>query len=103
MDADQLALTGSTVKLMCPYKATPSNHVLWNYFKGTTPVLIADNNYINKITLPPEIYNRLSVSGNHTNGEYHLHIADIRKSDDGSYECSVSTNVKRITLTVIGK
>ncbi|CAG2242113.1 unnamed protein product [Mytilus edulis] len=102
LDADQQVLTGKTVQLICPYKATPSNRVRWDYKKEeSSTVFLAENDFINTKTLSPEVYNRLSVSGNHAAGEYHLNIADVRKSDEGKYECSVSTNNRMIMLTVI--
>lgn len=103
MDADQQALIGSTVQLKCPYTATSSNNLVWNYFSGSSVVYFAENKFINTITLSPSIYRRLSVSGNHNIGEYHLTIADVRKSDEGRYECSVSINIVIITLAIIGK
>lgn len=103
MDADQQAATGSTVELKCPYTAKPSNHLVWTYIIGSKTASFAENNFINNITLSPTVYRRLSVSGNHSIGEYHLNIANIRKSDEGIYECSVSINIHSIRLTVIGK
>lgn len=66
-------------------------------------MLLSENNFINTITLSPDVYNRLSVSGNHSAGEYHHTVAEIRKSDEGKYECSVSGHFKSMQLTVIGK
>lgn len=102
MDADQQALIGTTVQLICPFTKTSQN-VRWYKLVGDSPLLYTENLYINKETLSSEIYNRLSVSGNHDAGEYHLNIANLRKSDEGRYECLVSPNIKRLTLTVIGK
>ncbi|VDI12504.1 Hypothetical predicted protein, partial [Mytilus galloprovincialis] len=102
LDADLLTFTGTTIKLMCPYKATSSNRVRWDYKKeGVPAVLLAENDFINKITLSPEVYNRLSVYGNHAAGDYNLNINDIRKSDEGEYQCVVSSNEMTIILTVI--
>ncbi|CAC5394843.1 GPA33 [Mytilus coruscus] len=102
LDANLQALTGSTLQLKCPYKVTLSNNLRWDYSKeGSAPVFLSENDFINTITLSPDIYNRLSVSGNHSAGEYHLTIADIRKSDEGKYECSVSMNFESMQLTVI--
>ncbi|XP_071175218.1 synaptogenesis protein syg-2-like [Mytilus edulis] len=102
LDANQQALTGTTVQLICPYKATSSNNLRWDKTKGgSAPVLFAENTYINTLTLSPDVYNRLSISGNHTAGEYHLNIAHVRKSDEGGYECSVGAFANNIMLTVI--
>lgn len=104
MDANLLALSGSTVQLKCPYKVTLSYNLRWYYSKeGSPPVPLSENNSINKLTLSPEVYKRLSVSGNHSTGEYHLNIADVRKSDEGKYECYVSKHFESMQLTVIGK
>lgn len=103
LDADLISLIGSTVQLMCPYTKTSSQSVRWYKLVGETPLLYTENLYINKDTLSSELYNRLSVSGNHDAGEYHLNIANIRKSDEGRYECIVSPNTKRLTLTAISK
>lgn len=103
LNADQQAATGSTVELKCPFTAKPSNNLMWTYIIGSQTARFTENSLINNITLSPTVYRRLSVSGNHGNGEYHLKIANIRKSDEGIYECSVSMNILRITLTVIGR
>lgn len=56
-------------------------------------------------SFPSDLQQRLNITGNQTDGEYHLSISDIRESDEGSYECSVSGTSKIYTeqLTVIGK
>ncbi|XP_052063061.1 kin of IRRE-like protein 3 [Mytilus californianus] len=98
--ADQLGLTGSTIQLKCPAKLAPRRS-LWFYTNGTQSVYLTENGYINNDTLSPELYRRLSVSGNHSIGEYHLNIADIRKSDEGKYECIVGKDIGTVFLTVI--
>lgn len=103
LKANQLAITGSTVQLICPQKAISPQTLRWSYVNGS-PITLTENDNINKVTIPPETYTRLSVSGNHAAGEYNLNIADIRKSDQGSYECVVSmSKPDKIMLTVVGK
>lgn len=92
------------MQFKCPFKATATNHLVWVCINKLSFLYIyTENSFINNITLSPTIYRRLAVSGNHGFGEYHLNISDVRISDEGRYECSVSTSISTIKLTVVGK
>ncbi|CAG2192879.1 unnamed protein product [Mytilus edulis] len=89
------ALKGSSVQLTCPYTATDSS-ISWSHYSNK----YTENNMTNPF-LPSSLTKRLYITGNHTVGEYHLNISDIRKSDEGNYQCSASVNVYTTQLTVI--
>lgn len=97
------ALKGSIVQLECPYTVTDMESLSWrrvDFISRTYSI----NSRINP-TFPSDLQQRLNITGNQTDGEYHLSISDIRESDEGSYECSVSgtSKIYREQLTVIGK
>lgn len=56
-------------------------------------------------TFTKDLKERLQITGNHTKGEYHLNISDIREGDEGTYECTLSGSIGIHTeqLTVICK
>lgn len=78
--------------------------IFWN--KHTNDYLIK---YTIGTTINPnlavELRSRLAVTGDHTAGNYHLSISDVRKSDEGIYDCALSgtSSVSRLQLTVISK
>ncbi|XP_071133273.1 protein turtle-like [Mytilus edulis] len=95
------SLKGSTVQLKCPYRATVGQRIAWSYI-STTALRYSENSLINP-NFPTDLKERLNITGNHTIGEYHLNISDIRESDEGTYECllSGSAEIYREQLTVI--
>lgn len=95
-------LKGSTVQLVCPYTTTVERYLDWSYENGSVSVKYSIGTDINPNFLP-ELYKRLSITGNHTNGKYHLNISDVKESDEGTYVCSVFPNYNKQNLTVIGK
>ncbi|CAC5411897.1 unnamed protein product [Mytilus coruscus] len=80
------AVKGSTGQLVCPYTST--NSLRWS-FKSTTASSYTSYTSNDRISpnLPPELIQRLSVTGNHAIGEYHLKISNIQESDQGIYQC----------------
>lgn len=97
------ALKGSTVQLECPYTVTDLESLTWRRVDSNF-ITYSINSRINP-NFPSDLQQRLNITGNQTDGEYHLSISDIRESDQGSYKCSVSGTSKIYTeqLTVIGK
>ncbi|XP_076109450.1 nephrin-like [Mytilus galloprovincialis] len=93
---------GSTVQMECPYKTPQGKRILWS--KKTNPAIqYTDGTNINP-NLPSDLTTRLSVTGDHTAGDYHLSISDVRESDEGTYECYLSGTAGSVTtlqLTVI--
>ncbi|XP_076109532.1 neural cell adhesion molecule 1-like [Mytilus galloprovincialis] len=93
---------GSTVQLECPYKTPQGKRILWS--RKTNPAIqYIDGTNINP-DLPAELKFRLTVTGDHTAGYYHLSISDVRESDGGPYECFVSGtsgSVTTLQLTII--
>lgn len=101
-----MAVKGSTVQLECPFKDTGAGTLDWS-FKSTLSskfVLYTINAEINP-GIPSGVNQRLTVTGNYDIGEYHLHISDIRESDQGTYQCidGFTGNKNSEALTVIGK
>lgn len=80
----------------------PGGSTVWHYVNETTLLYLAERDYVNNI-LPADLYRRLFITGDHSVGEYHLKITDIRKSDEGKYRCTVIGKESDIYLTVIGK
>lgn len=97
------ALKGSTVQLECPSTATIVESLIWRRVDSNT-ITYSINSKINP-SFPSDLQQRLNITGNQTDGEYHLSISDITESDEGSYRCSISGTSKIYTeqLTVIGK
>lgn len=93
------ALTGSTVELKCMYTANAGlvQRLLWR--RGTT--LLSENTILENT----DVRQRLKITGDHSIGEYHLNISDIRQSDQATYKCSISktTKVHSQQLIVIGE
>ncbi|XP_076110861.1 kin of IRRE-like protein 3 [Mytilus galloprovincialis] len=97
LEANQLALSGSTIQLICPYK---SANIVWHYVNETSLVYLTEKNWVNSL-LTPDLYRRLFITGNHGVGEYHLNIKDTRKSDEGIYRCTTKLKESNIFLTLI--
>lgn len=92
--------------LVCSHKHNGSGTLQWSFKSTTASVFIMyTHNAVVSPHLPSELNQRLNLTGNHTIGEYHLNIFDIRDSDQGTYTCLVSPSGDRNTqnLTVIGK
>lgn len=56
--------------------------------------------------LPLDLTSRLHITGNQTVGQYDLSIDDVRKSDEGTYQCvlsGTSDGATTLILTVISK
>lgn len=98
------ALGGSIVQLECPYTATDGKRLSWTYISSKGFLKYSENSLINP-NIPTDLRKRLNITGNHTNGEYHLNITDVRESDEGKYECSVSgtSKINLEQLTIIRK
>ncbi|CAG2186009.1 unnamed protein product [Mytilus edulis] len=81
-------LKGSTVQLKCKYTADAGlkQHLLWK--KGNT--LLSENTIMGNT----DVKERLSITGKHSLGEYHLSISDIRESDQATYSCSITRTTK---------
>ncbi|XP_052063074.1 nephrin-like [Mytilus californianus] len=79
------------------YKADAGlgQRLLWR--KGTT--ILSENTILGNTN----VKDRLKITGDHSIGEYHLNILDIRQSDQTRYECSISktTRVHSQQLVVI--
>lgn len=88
------------MQFQCPFR----NRISWYKKKDGASTMYAMSTQINP-SLPPELKFRLKVTGNYNVGEYHLSIYDVRKSDEGNYECSQSgtTASNQQRLTVISK
>ena len=97
--ADITSLLGSTVELRCQHQATSSFKLKWS--QSRLSVLYSSNDII-FLDDYPDIKRRISITGDHKIGEYHLSISDVRKSDAGNYECLVGSNIDNNQLTVIG-
>ncbi|XP_063447530.1 nephrin-like isoform X2 [Mytilus trossulus] len=95
------ALEGSTVQLECPYTVTDLKSLRWRRVDNNS-ITYSINSRINP-SFSSNLQQRLNITGNQTEGEYHLSISDITKSDEGSYECSISGTSKIYTeqLTLI--
>lgn len=100
------AMKGSTVQLECPYKDTGAGSLDWSFKSTTSSTFLSytSNAFISPI-IPTEQRVRLTVTGNHAIGQYHLSISDIRESDQGTYNCFVGAtgNQQEQTLVIIGK
>ncbi|XP_071132688.1 protein turtle-like [Mytilus edulis] len=96
------ALNSSTVQLECPYAASDGRRIVWKYSARSIFKTYSEGNMINP-TFAKDLKERLQITGNHTKGEYHLNISDIRESDEGTYECTLSGSIGIHTeqLTVI--
>lgn len=83
------AVQGSSVQLQCPYRVNYSEgkRILWS--RKDDGIIYTIGIDINS-KLQSELISRLKVIGDHTAGEYHLSISNVRKSDEGNYECSLS-------------
>ncbi|XP_063442108.1 cell adhesion molecule 2-like [Mytilus trossulus] len=95
-------VNGSTVQLKCPHRDTSETKQI-DWFKKFPDLKYVGGTNINP-NLPSDLKNRLAVTGDQSKGEYHLSISDVRKSDEGTYECSLSSTVGAVTtikLTVI--
>ncbi|VDI65477.1 Hypothetical predicted protein [Mytilus galloprovincialis] len=90
---------GSIVQLKCPYNAADENKIVWFIKKSeTSPATqITDGLNINP-SLPSDLKSRLTVTGDHAAGEYHLSISDVRESDAGTYTCILYGTVGVTTL-----
>ncbi|CAC5399924.1 unnamed protein product [Mytilus coruscus] len=95
-------LKGSTVQLECPETVTESRSLSWYIRSGSNSIIYTINSDINP-SLQSDLHQRLNITGNHTIGEYHLSISDVRESDEGTYECSISGTINRyrVKLTVV--
>ncbi|XP_076102249.1 uncharacterized protein LOC143071661 isoform X4 [Mytilus galloprovincialis] len=78
---------GSTVTLKCPYVQEDFNKVVW---KGPVGVY-AHSNHRNT-HLPSDLYNRLFIISNSSVGRFDLKIVNLKYSDEGQYNCSVTNN-----------
>ncbi|CAG2184919.1 TTN [Mytilus edulis] len=94
----------SIIQLECPYTATADQTIDWNKQRNGRTTRYTIGTVINP-NLPLELKSRLTVTGDHTAGDYHLSISDVRKSDEGNYECALfgtsSVSSYRLQLTVI--
>ncbi|CAC5404052.1 unnamed protein product [Mytilus coruscus] len=97
-----LALKGSTVQLICPYKHTVAGTLDWSFKSrtATSPTIYTVGKTVVSF-LPDELKQRLTVTGNHIIGEYHLNISNIRESDQGTYECLTGGKIDQQALNVI--
>lgn len=99
-----LAVKGSTVQLVCPFKHTGVGTLDWSFKSNTTSKYTQYTAGKDVVSyLPDEIKQRLNVTGNHAIGEYHLKISDIRESDQGTYECLKTGEKNTQNIIVIGK
>ncbi|XP_076109530.1 titin-like [Mytilus galloprovincialis] len=96
------AVQESIIQLKCPYTATADRTIDWNKQINGKTTGYTIGTVIN-LNLPLDLKSRLTVTGDHTAGDYHLSISDVRKSDEGNYECALSgtSSVSRLQLTVI--
>ncbi|CAG2186010.1 unnamed protein product [Mytilus edulis] len=71
-----LALKGSTVQIKCTYMANRDvgQRLLW--IKGS--IILSENIILGNT----DVKDRLKVTGDHSIGEYHLNISDIKESDE---------------------
>lgn len=88
-------LEGYTVELKCPFIANRGKSLSWHRIAESSEIGYSINDRLNTQYLSPDIYERLTVNGNHTAGEYNLNISNIRESDQGTYECSISGTADR--------
>lgn len=74
-----------------------AQRLLW--LKGST--ILSENTLLGNT----DVRERLKITGNHSIGEYHLNMLDIRQSDQATYVCSISktTKVHSQQLIVIGE
>ena len=72
------------------------------WHKGTNR--LSNNNSIYDFVTPVEFRDRLSITGNHANGEFHLAIATVKKTDEGEYYCIKAGQFEqdKVQLSVIG-
>lgn len=99
------AFAGNDILLKCPYKANKGSNLNWFKLSESTSEVYSENDWINKFSLTRDVYERLTVTGNHTIGEYNLNISDVKKSDQGVYECSISSSSyqSRQQMSVLGE
>ncbi|CAC5384797.1 LINGO [Mytilus coruscus] len=75
---------GSTVTLVCPFKADPAKSIKWS---GPPNLIILSIGLDINHNLPDAQRSRLSISCG-INGEYNLNIANIQLRDKGGYRCT---------------
>ncbi|CAG2197106.1 unnamed protein product [Mytilus edulis] len=75
------ALTGSTAQLKCSFKADAVLGERLQWLKGS--LILTENTLIGN----SEMKDRLTITGDHSIGEYHLNISNIKESDMGVYKC----------------
>lgn len=98
-------VNGSTVELKCPDTSNANQWIIWGKKYGDIFKTYASATVIDR-SLDADLQSRLQVTGNQTAGEYHLHISNVRKSDEGIYKCSLagtSDDGSTQHLTVISK
>ncbi|XP_063442035.1 hemicentin-1-like [Mytilus trossulus] len=76
---------GSTIALVCPFKADPANSIRWS---GPPNLITLSIGFDINPNLPDAQRSRLSVSGNGSNGDYNLKIGNIQLHDEGVYRCN---------------
>lgn len=82
---------GETVTLTCP-KPSRRLPIVWQGppdFRQYTQGLTVD------LDLSADQRSRISLSGDHADGYYNLHIESIRKSDSGKYRCKTGSRIIR--------
>ncbi|KAL4235537.1 Laminin Domain II [Mactra antiquata] len=88
---------GETVTLTCPRRSR-GLPIVWQgppNFQQYTRGLIVN------VDLPADQRSRVSLSGNHNEGYYNLHIDRIKKSDSGRYRCRIgSRTIRSINVKV---
>ena len=92
------------MQLECSFRVNSGQSMTWAKVNGQDITYYSLNDKIQN-TAPAEIRDRLTVSGNHADGEYHLVISSTTIRDGGMYECLnyQTANNFRQTLHIIGK
>ncbi|XP_063416793.1 limbic system-associated membrane protein-like [Mytilus trossulus] len=75
---------GSTITLVCPFKADPANSIRWS---GPPNLITLSIGLAINPNLPDAQRSRLSISIG-SNGEYNLKISNIQLHDEGVYRCN---------------
>lgn len=78
-----LVRINQTVELKCPRQSTTAA-MDW-FVPGNVPPISKDS-----VLYWNTDNNRISITGNHSIGQYNLRISDIKTSDLGMYRCTVS-------------
>lgn len=96
----QSGIRGQYVELQCAFKST-DKIILWMI--GTSG--LSEGTIIYPHVQPDEFRERLSITGNHDVGEYHLTIRNLSKTDAGTYSClpsGTASQPSNVQLSIIG-